>query len=467
MEAFRTPPANYFSSDLRSPPSARSSMFTSASRFTNIQPSRHPLSYSSLSHSLQGALAAKRYACSHLLALRFGDEEDEGYWEDVRSVMGLLSSALIDSFSRLTEALVEMEQQNLRDSNPTPVMANFETSEGDLDNPVHADEDADEDNAAKWQKSANRVSFAPMPSSMSRFAAHIAAISSALEDAREHLDQCVSALKEDPSSSSNSSPSKRLRHSRSASKMLSTSPDVEESQALQAYERLRRELGLALRECERGRGRLLDIITPPIIPSDEEEEFDDLPGLGHDASDDSDKADPASPYDDEAEAAALAAANRFRPSVVNAGGAEAEGALIDDATPHLLLATSIQHLPLPGIEEVFEADTGAKAAFSRERSRLSREERIKITKARRESGMGLSIGLGTTSAPGEEAAAGSLGGVEKWGPGGEVVQELKDVIWKVGERRRKMTAAPPSSQVDVPSETPLEPIQPADTLESL
>ena len=26
------------------------------------------------------------------------------------------------------------------------------------------------------------------------------------------------------------------------------------------------------------------------------------------------------------------------------------------------------------------------------------------------------------------------GGIEKWGPGGEVVQELKDVIWKVGER---------------------------------
>jgi hypothetical protein len=463
MEAFRTPPANYFSADLRSPPSARSSLFTSASKFTNVQPSRHPLLYSSLNHSLQGALAAKRYACSHLLALRFGDEEDEGYWEDVRSVMGLLSSALIDSFSMLTEALVEMEQQNLRDSNPTPVMANFDTSEGDLDNLVHADED----NAAKWQKSANRVSFAPMPSTMSRFAAHIAAISSALEDAREHLDQCVSALKEDPSSSTNSSPLKRLRHSRSASTMLSTGPDVEESQALQAYERLRRELGLALRECERGRGRLLDIINPPIVPSDEEEEFDDLPGLGHDASDDSDKADPASPYDDEAEAAALAAANGFRPSVVNAEGVEAEGALIDDATPHLLLATSTQHLPLPGIEEVFEADTGAKAAFSRERSRLSREERIKIAKARRESGMGLSIGLGATTALGEEAATGSLGGVEKWGPGGEVVQELKDVIWKVGERRRKMTTAPPSSQVDVPSEAPPEPTQPADTLESL
>ncbi|KAF9479553.1 hypothetical protein BDN70DRAFT_878612 [Pholiota conissans] len=470
MEAFRTPPVNYFSADLRSPPSSRSSMFASASKFTNVQPSRHPLSHSSLNHALQGALAAKRYACSHMLALRFSDEEDEGYWEDVRSVMTLLSSALIDSFSGLGEALIEAEQQTMRDSNPTPVMDQFQASSNDSDAAVHMGQDAGQDSTTKWQKSSSRVSFAPMPNNISRFAAHIAAISSALEDAKEHLDQCVSSLKADPSSPSNSSPSKRLRHSRSASKM-SVTPDSEESEALQAYERLRRELGLALRECERGRGRLLEIINPPMAPSDDEEEFDDLPGLANDASDDSDKADP-SPFDDEAGAAALAAACCYRPAVVGTEGAEGEGATLDDATSHLLLTTSTQHLPLPGIEEVFEADTGAKTTFSRERSRLSREERIKITKARRESGMGLSIGLGTTAGLGDEVAANGLGGVEKWGPGGEVVQELKDVIWKVGERRRRMiqTAAPPPiSQVDAPSasEVPSELTQLADTLESL
>jgi len=32
-------------------------------------------------------------------------------------------------------------------------------------------------------------------------------------------------------------------------------------------------------------------------------------------------------------------------------------------------------------------------------------------------------------------------GIEKWGPSGEVVQELKDVIWKVNEKRRKMANA--------------------------
>jgi hypothetical protein len=39
-------------------------------------------------------------------------------------------------------------------------------------------------------------------------------------------------------------------------------------------------------------------------------------------------------------------------------------------------------------------------------------------------------------------------GIEKWGPGGEVVQELKDVIWKVGEKRRKMADSPPQVQGD-------------------
>ena len=44
---------------------------------------------------------------------------------------------------------------------------------------------------------------------------------------------------------------------------------------------------------------------------------------------------------------------------------------------------------------------------------------------------------------------------EKWGPGGEVVQELKDVIWQVSERRRKMiersSLEPHSDGLDSPT----------------
>lgn len=449
MEAFQTPPSNYFATDLRTPRSARSNLFFSTispSKFTSVQPARHPLSYSSLIHSLQGALAAKRYACSHLLALRFGDEEDEGYWEDVRSVMGLLTSSLADSCSRLSEALDEAERQNLQDQQPTPEASQSMISENDIPEVVLMDRES------KRCKLDSRISFAPMPSHLSRFAAHVAAISSALDDAREHLDQCVSSLKSDPIPSSSSTSSQSLRHSRSLSKMLSPHPseeaEVEPPRALQAYERLRRELGLALRECERGKERLLEIVNPPPIPSDEED-FDDLPGLGHDGSDDSDKQDPNSPSEDEADAVALASnTGRFPTAVVNAEGREGDVTILDDATTHLLLTTSTRHLPLPGIEEVFEADTGAKVAFSRERSKLSREERIKLAKTRRESGQGLAIGPGSLS--GDVGVGMELGsvGVEKWGPGGEVVQELKDVIWKVGERRRKMADSPPQVQDD-------------------
>jgi len=449
MEAFQTPPSNYFTTDLRTPRSARSNLFFSTispSKFTSVQPPRHPLSYSSLIHSLQGALAAKRYACSHLLALRFGDEEDEGYWEDVRSVMGLLTSSLADSCSRLSEALDETERQNLQDQQPTPEASQSMISENDIP------EIALKDRESKRRKLDNRTSFAPMPSHLSRFAAHVAAISSALDDAREHLDQCVSSLKSDPIPPSSSTSPQSLRHSRSLSKMLSPNsseePEVESPPALQAYERLRRELGLALRECERGKERLLEIVNPPPIPSDEED-FDDLPGLGHDGSDDSDKPDPNSPSEDEADAVALASnTGRFPTTVVTAESREGEVTILDDATTHLLLATSTNHLPLPGIEEVFEADTGAKIAFSRERSKLSREERIRLAKARRESGQCLAIGPESVS--GDVDVGMELGsvGVEKWGPGGEVVQELKDVIWKVGERRRKMADSPPQVQDD-------------------
>ncbi|KAF8159343.1 hypothetical protein B0H34DRAFT_796600 [Crassisporium funariophilum] len=442
MEAFRKPPENYFTSDLRSPRSARSSLFfsstiSSSSKFTNAQPPRHPLSFAALNFALQGALAAKRFTCSHLLALRFADEDDEGYWEDVRSVMGLLTTTLVDASSRLSEALDDLDHQHLRDQNPTPHTSSFPLDiEGDLQGI------SDQENINKRRKMDGRVSFAPMPNHISRFAAHVAAIGSALDDARDHLEHCVSALKSnsEPPSSSASSP-RPLRHSDSFTRVAAEEAEAEELPALLAYERLRRELGLALRECERGRERLLEIVRPPPILSEDDEELDDLPALGHDASDESDKPDPNSPSsEDEGDS----------PAVVNP---EVDGITVDDATTHLLLSATAQHLPMPGVEEVFEAETGGRVAYTREKSKLTREERIKLVKARRESGLGL--GIGGMGVGADHDAPREKMGVEKWGPGGEVVQELKDVIWKVSERRRKMadgaqavqaleTSSPPS-----------------------
>jgi len=96
------------------------------------------------------------------------------------------------------------------------------------------------------------------------------------------------------------------------------------------------------------------------------------------------------------------------------------------------------HPNFDGIEEVFEADTEDVGGFKRERSKLTREERIALAKARRER---KELGLlppddDLMTNPSETRDRKISGGI---GPGVEVVQELKDVIWKVGERRRKMT----------------------------
>ncbi|KAG2011974.1 hypothetical protein CC2G_012031 [Coprinopsis cinerea AmutBmut pab1-1] len=131
----------------RSPPLSRSpnrlgrySTFTSSSaptttfsssRFTTFSspahhPShRHPLSLYALNQALLSALSSRRYTCSHLLALRFNEEDgssEEGreYWENVKSVVELLTTTFADESARLAEALEEVERQHLRDANPTP-----------------------------------------------------------------------------------------------------------------------------------------------------------------------------------------------------------------------------------------------------------------------------------------------------------------------------------------------------------
>ncbi|KII86039.1 hypothetical protein PLICRDRAFT_178332 [Plicaturopsis crispa FD-325 SS-3] len=379
----------------------RESRSMPSSRFTMMQTTRHPLSLSALNHALQGAIASKRYACSHLLALRFEDADDEGYWEDVRSVMSLLTSTFVDASSRLTDALEEAERKKLRDGTPSPSFSR----------PVSPSAER----APRGARTMSQmVSFAPMPSHLTRFAAHVDTISSALNDARENLEQCVASLREEPT------------HRRSDSAADTAEPP--ESAALQAYERLRRELGLALRECERGRERLLDIVAPPKTES--EDDGDDVPALAPDVgSEESDKQESATLYYD----LSRSEEGPIKFSAVPAGGVRA-----DDATAHLLREASEQHLPPQGIEQVFEADPDIEGgvSFSRERSKLSREERIRLMKLRRESG-GIGLGLSLPSDWPEKPAR------ESWGPGGEVVQELKDVIWQVGEKRRKLSEGLP------------------------
>lgn len=400
LEVFGTPPPSYASSARHA---RRSSIgqrpqptIPSASRLTTVHTTRHPLSLTGLQLALHGALSAKRYACSHLLALRFGEDEDGAYWEDVRSVMALLRSTFEDASARLAEALDLAEKNRVRDERPSPRNSlDLSATRGRAPGPART--------------MAEMVSFAPVPSHLARFAAHVDAMSAALNDAREHLEQCVASIRD-------TAPGE-------ASPSAST---VQEHPAFQAYDRLRKELGYALRECERGRERLLDIVAgPQHSPTpDSPTSPDGPPGLRHDnGSDTSEKPGPSSP-------APPAPAILVDGALGLSLDTDADHDL-DDATAHLLMTTSSQHLPPPGAEQVYEAETGAAPAFARERSKLSREERIKLAKAARREGRS---GLALDAPPRPQS--------ERWGPGGEVVQELKDVIWKVGERRRQLAEQP-------------------------
>jgi hypothetical protein len=383
-----------------------------------MQMPRHPLSLYTLTLTLNGALAARRYAASHLLALRFGagdglEDNDRGgdsYWEDVRAVMALLTSTLANATAPLVEALEAAEHERLLTENPTPTTTHSRASS----------ESHTRSSSFRLARRTSHVitSFAPLPSHLSRFAAHVDALTNALQDAREHLESCVSSLRDGTAS---------------------TSGSPQDAPALRAYERLRRELGLALRECERGREPLLELLLPPRapFPDDDDDDDEEVPALGPDAeSSDSDKAAfslPSSPT----HATVLVEARPL-------DNEEEEGA--DAARDERgVLVVGLERLPAPGIEQVFEADAAdadvgpdadadvdadGPRRLARPRSKLSRADRIAAAKARRTTTGGRGgLGLSVSDRDGAE-------GVVQWAPVGDVVQELKDVIWKVGEQRR-------------------------------
>ncbi|KAF7370967.1 hypothetical protein MSAN_00730800 [Mycena sanguinolenta] len=340
----------------------------SGSRFTTMHAVRHPLALSALYHALDGARAAKRYACSHLLALRFDDPDpdtehahgDEGYWGDVRSVMALLTSTFADAAARLGDALVEAEREEAELAQPEPV-----TAPG-LEFPSSRERTISGSMLGALGGSGN--GFAPVPTHLTRFAAHVDAISSALDDAREHLAECVAALRErSPAPEQQYQPHLRRRRSRTfslsrltgggANPAVGTVEPAPEPLALQAYERLRRG-------------------TRARAEGESEEDYSggSVPSLASDECDETSEEAPPPPVD-----VPIDADERQRDAVVVA--VPEHGAEVDDD----------EMIPLPGAEQVFES-TAEVGVFSRERSKLTREERIKLAKERRANGARMSVG---------------------------------------------------------------------------
>ncbi|KAH9962617.1 hypothetical protein BC827DRAFT_1197031 [Russula dissimulans] len=401
----------------------------SASRFTAMQIPRHPLSLHSLTLALNGALAARRYAASHLLALRFesggalddNERGNESYWEDVGAVMALLTSALANATAPLIEALDAVERERLRTGNPTPSTSHSRSSSSETPS---LQTEQQRRRRQSYRSSSHLTSFAPLPSHLARFAAHVDAIMTALSDAREHLESCVASLRKGNTATVKAAATRRNPlHD----------PDVP---ALHAYECLRRELGLALRECERGREPLLEVLHPP--PADEDD----------DEGDEEDWVPALESSDSELDVAhTRSSARTTSPALVpekQQHDEEDDAPLTrDQERGGDVLVVGLERLPPPGIEQVFEADADAGMddeahRLARPRSKLSRAQRIAAAKARRAnavmSGLGLSV---ITDGEDALAGAGAGAGEKQWGgPGGDVVQELKDVIWKVGEQRR-------------------------------
>ena len=371
QRAYRTPKRQ----SLDVPKSKNMSLRTSpiASRFTTLQKNRHPFSVTALQHSLQAALSSKRFACCNLLALRFEDDEEDAYWEDVRSVITLLTSTLEDETARLTEALESSHLSRQREQLPTaPPTPNNPMVSPSYQRRTH-------------HRLQDSISFAPLPSNLAKFISQAEAIGSALDQASDSLRACTSSVR----------------------KLAGMPLDAEEqldstaSAALQAYETLRRDLGLALRDCERARDPLLGLIPKA---SDAESDSDEpaVPPLAQDhssaADSDSGRGDPALDSPNPLEYASRGPV------------------MTDDVTRHLLAGTSASHLPPPGEEQLFEAESAPSIRGLRERSSLSRVERIALAKAGRESAQ---------QSPGTPALR----------PGGEIVEELKQVISRVNDRK--------------------------------
>jgi hypothetical protein len=107
---------------------------------------------------------------------------------------------------------------------------------------------------------------------------------------------------------------------------------------------------------------------------------------------------------------------------------------VDGASHHLFLQTSPDHLSPPGLEQVYESEVANAAfTFSPKRSKLSREERIKLMRSKRygKTNRGLAALLDSENDGDEQRPA-----RQNWGSGTAVIAELQDVIWRIGERRR-------------------------------
>ena len=410
---------------------------------------RRPCSYSSLRSSLECAVMARRYAASHLLALRFDEDPLDVYWEDVTSVMNLFSKALLDASSSLAEALNEYLAARMAEQIPTPPPSKIKR-------PSDAHETAARDifgtpisplssppAVIGILPSVELSSFAPMPTDLAQFAAHMDITAKSIEAAQKELRVCLTALQSPPTSRGD-----REQETQGGNDVSVSQTDPLSQQVMDSYARLRRDLGAALRECERSKGSLTSALHGGAA-RDRDGSDEDAGALSPGLEVSGNETKGILPISPASSNSSLPYVAELETGIDNAAQVSLSADVFDDFinTKRLEAESVGSHISAngsgrnpftqPDPEQIYEATIPPATAQLREKSKMSRAERIRQMRERRAAG-GATVLSDIPGSSSDERASEKNGkiGYGHMGPGGDVVQELQSVINLVGERRR-------------------------------
>lgn len=347
-----------------------------------------PLTLPSLKAGCLGIhLKRRRLACC-LLGLRFG-ETDDTYWSDLSAVLGVLIEA------------IDAERVKL-DAECSTALANDRNSDvGDARPP--------------WMvpsASGGQYDFAPKTSDEVLLRDKIREMEQSLEKAWRGLQvakQTLQYTRTDPPLS--------------ASSIASTSTIAPDGDLEAKWKDLRGELGYLIRDWERGK----EVVHRIMLASQPEQTGMD----GPDGSTEEDDLSTSVP--DFIQAWSEPEHDRARSGDSTSFDSDRQPESLDEQPDPFREMT--EDLPLPGKDIVFEADM-EDMPIMRERSKLSREERIKLTKEAREKGVSVDQLLALSSGR-VDVVDGSMERMAKetGKTHGLVVEEMKTMIGMIRAKK--------------------------------
>lgn len=381
----------------QSPPTSNS-LLTTLTSPTPAQPrirrvvSVSPLTLPSLKAGCLGIhLKRRRLACC-LIGLKF-DEIDEAYWADITTTL----EALIEA--------INAERTKLETECANAMVSELDSEAGDVQPP--------------WTVPENSGSFefAPRTSDEVLLRDRIREMENTLETAWRGLQAVKSALQLEQ----NVQPLLTAGSSESSS-IIEPHGDLES-----CWKDVRGELGFLVRDWERGK----EIVHRLAQPSHSRDVPDDTQVQVTTALPDfmNGWAAPEHEHD------RAVSGGSFSTSFESDRQPESLDGQSDPEYAYDAYGVT-DDLPLPGKDMVFEADLAKDGPVLRQRSALSRDERIRLTKQAREKGLTLDQILSGNGVAGDEPTMG-FGGVEKetGRTHGLVVEEMKTMIGMIRAKK--------------------------------